>query len=167
MRGRLICPLIAEIARLDTSGTANAGGYDADFRSTKTTYPGGVRTSSRVELAPVQVFCQVELATWERQQQQAAGNQPDSGLTLVFHYRELERRGLVDPATSEALFRVNDRLVRLLDRRTGNANELVRVAAGGLYATQVSPAGAGLGGRRNLLLVTFDDRAQGLTSAPA
>lgn len=166
-RGRLIKPLWAEIARLDTAATAQAGGYDPDFRTTKVSYPGGVRTSSRVELPPVQVLAQVEMATWEQQQQQAAGNQPDSRLTLAIHYRELEKRGLIDPTTREALFRVNDRLVRLLTRWSKRVVQTVRVPAGGLYATQVAPGGLGLGGDRNLLIVTFDERAQGLTSAPA
>ncbi len=167
MRGRLICPLVAEVARLDTDATAASGGLDPDFRTTRVTYPGGVRTSSRKEHDVIRVPAQVELGSWEQQQQQAAGNQPDSRVTLVFHYRDLERLGLVDPVTRKALIRVNDRLVQLLERRTGLPTDAVPIAAGGLYATQVAPGGAGLGGKRNLLVVTFDDRPQGLTSAPA
>lgn len=164
MRGRLICPMLAEIARLDTQATEQAGGYDPDFRTVRTSYPGGVRTSARRELPPVQVPCQVEDGSWESQRQTAAGNAPDSRLVLVFHYEDLEQLGLVDPTTLDALLRVNDRLVRLLDRDTGALALRVRDEAGGLFITEAKPGGLGLGGRRNLLIATFEERPQGLTA---
>ncbi len=166
MRGRLICPLIAEIARIDTTATAEAGGYDPVFRTPRLSYPGGVRTKATLYMDPVRVPAQVGTDAWEDQRQQPAGNAPGSRLMLVMHYRDLERLGLVDATTREALFRVDDRLLQLYERRSGRPTDHVRPEAGGLYAVQVSPAGQGLGGCRNLLVVTFQERAQGLTTAP-
>lgn len=160
MRGQLICPLQIELARLDTNTTAAGGaGYDKDFRTLVPSGPG------RKELPVIRLFAQVEMSKWEGQNQLQAGNQPDSKLTLVFHYRELERKGLVDTA-GKAMIRVNDRLVAVYSRNGVIQEEFVRPEAGGLYATEVQPAGLGLAGRRNLLVVTFDERPQGLTANP-
>jgi hypothetical protein len=75
---------------------------------------------------------------------------------LVFHFRDLERMGLVDAATGEALLRINDRLVAI-HRMDGVLVQSVRTPPG-LYATEVQPQSFGLGLSRNLLLVTFDER---------
>lgn len=164
-RGRLIHPLTCEIARLNTDATRTASGYDDDFRTVKATFDAnGVRTSARVEYTPIKLPCQIEMGRWEAQQQARAGNQPDSRLTLVLHFRDLEDASLVDPATGDALIRVNDRLVALYDRDGTLLEQAVSTAKGGLYATEVQPAGMGIGGRRNLLVVTFDERPQGLTT---
>lgn len=162
MRGRLICKFLAELARLNTQGTANASGYDPDFRTTKVTYPGGVRTSSRVELPSVKLPCQVEDNLWGTQRQTAAGNAPDTKLVLVFHFRDLERLSLVDPATGDALIRVNDRLVGIYDYNTQALIQIVRPDTQ-VFATEVKPV-FGLGMKRNLLIVTFDERSKGLTT---
>lgn len=166
MRGRLLFPMTVELARLDTNATSLAGGYDADFKTVKTTYPAGVKTSARVELPIVTLKAQVEMGKWQGQQSLQAGNAPDTRLTLVFHFRELEAKGLVDPTTGDALIRVNDRLVNVYSRSGSILEQKVRTAAGSLYATEVQPAGIGLGGRRNLLVVTFDERTQGLSTNP-
>lgn len=166
MRGRLICPLVAEIARLNTAATAPAGGYDDEFRTVKVAYQGGQRVSAQEYLDPVRVPAQVELGSWEDRRQQPAGNAPGSRLVLVMHYRDLERLGLMDPATRESLFRVGDQLLQIYELRSGRPTDHVRPKAGGLFAVHVSPAGAGLGGSRNLLAVSFEDRPKGLTTAP-
>jgi hypothetical protein len=162
-RGRLICPFLATIYRLDTRAIETADGYDPDFRTTKHAYPGnvGARTSSRREFPPVDLRCQVEVGRWEGQRQMASGNAPESQLTLVFHFAELEDRGLVDAATGEALIRVNDRLSAL--KRLDGAL-VQKIPAPGLFATEPQIGGLGIAGRRNLLIVSFDVRPQGLTS---
>lgn len=159
-RGRLINPLQVDIARLDTNAVAIANDYDADFRTYK---PGG---AGRKELPVVRLSAQIEMARWEAQQQLQGGNQPDSRLALVFHFRELEAKGLVDTSTGDALIRVNDRLVAIYARDGVTKEATVKLGSGGLYATEVQPAGLGLGGRRNLLLVVFDERPQGLSANP-
>jgi hypothetical protein len=81
----------------------------------------------------------------------------------VFHFRELERRGLVSASTGAALINVNDRLVALYDVR-GRLVQAVRTPPG-LYATRVEPQAFGLGNARNLLFVTFEDRELSTRSA--
>jgi hypothetical protein len=161
-RGRLLFPLIAELARLDTNTIATNGAYDPQFK----TYKPDATTPGRKELPSIFIRAQVEMGRWEGQQQMQSGNVPDSRLTLVFHFRDLERAGLTDPNTGDALIRVNDRLVTLKSRNGLILEQTVRVPSGGLYATEVQPAGLGLGGRRNLLVATFDKRPQGLTANP-
>ncbi len=164
-RGRLLFPFLADLRRLDTNATRAASGYDDDFKTTRRTYPNGpagAAVSTRVELPVVQLRCQVEMGRWEAQRQTASGNAPDTDLTLVFHFEELEAKGLVDAATGDALIRVNDRLVALRRVRDG---AIVRAGSRpDVFATEVQPAGIGLGGERNLLVVVFGDRPQGLTA---
>lgn len=171
MRGRLIHPFLAEIARLDTAATAAepdgagplASGYDLDFKETRVFEASGARRDARKEMPPIRVPCQVEVGAFEALRQLASGNSPDSRVTLVFHFRDLERMGLVDAATGAALVRVNDRLVAIHDL-DGRLVQAVRTPPG-LYAVEVQPQSFGLGRRRNLLLVTFEERELGLRGA--
>lgn len=171
MRGRLINPFLAEIAQLDTVATAadpdGAGpgvtGYDPDFKETVILGAPGARIDARKEKPPIRVPCQVEVGTFEALQQLAAGNSPNSRIVLVFHFRDLERIGLVDVATGEALLRINDRLVAI-HRMDGVLVQAVRTPPG-LYATEVQPQSFGLGLSRNLLLVPFDEREVAIRGA--
>jgi len=158
-RGRLIHPLVAEIEQLDTAATAAASGFDPVWKTPTTTYPGGARTKGQVYKAPIRLRCQVEQIQETAQQRTSAGNVPDSRLILVFHYADLLAGGMVGP-DRRALLRVNDRLIALYTR----VGELEKAYDPKLYATEVLDAGHGLGGRRNLLLVTFDDRPEGVTT---
>jgi hypothetical protein len=148
-------PLTVDVARLDTESEA----FDPIF---KTRTPG----VARVELPPIRLHAQIEMGRWQAMNQTQAGNIPDSRLTLVFHFDELEAKGLVDPDTGNALLRVNDRLVALYDRTGAIIEQSVGLRSGGLFATEVQPAGLGLGGRRNLLVTVWDDRPQGLAVNP-
>jgi len=171
MRGRLINPFLAELARLDTVATAAdpdgpgplTSGYDPDFKETVVipTPVGG--QDARREQPPIRLRCQVEVGTIEALQQLASGASPNSKVTLVFHFSDLEQIGLVDPDTGDALLRVNDRLVAIRDL-AGNLVQAVRTPPG-LYATEVQPQSFGLGLCRNLLLVTFDEREVGVRGA--
>jgi hypothetical protein len=155
---RLQHPLLADVERVDLGASRAAGAFDDAFRTHR---PGTEPTY----LAAVTVLAQVEMGVWEGRNQREAGDVPDSRVTLVFHYDDLRRRGLVDPETGEAVFKKGDRLVRLRERWTGRVAQTVRVEAGGLYATKVEPGGIGLDGLRNLLVVSFDERQHGLTGA--
>jgi hypothetical protein len=83
MRGRLINPFLAELARLDTAATAadpdGAGpltsGYDPDFKETVVLPAAG---SARREQPPIRLQCQVEIGTFEALQQLASGASPNS-----------------------------------------------------------------------------------------
>jgi hypothetical protein len=91
-----------------------------------------------------------------------SGNTPRSSVDLVFHFRDLERMGLVDAATGEALIRTSDRLGALYDA-AGQLVWAVRTPPG-LYVTEARHAGFGLSRRRprrNLLVVSFSDRPAG------
>ena len=161
MRGRLIFAFLAELHRLDTLATATTPpGYDDDFKEPALLDTGNaIGERVRREHPPVRLPCQVESEAFEALQSFAAGNSPRSHARLVFHFSHLERAGLVDVATGDALLRVGDRLGAIFDS-TGGLVQAIRTPPG-LYVTEARPTGFGLFmplPRRNLLLVSFDDR---------
>jgi hypothetical protein len=172
VRGRLHQAFLAELAQLDPVATAAdpdgpgslSSGYDPDFQETvllpSTRGPG---QDTRRERPPIQVPCQVEVQAFGELAEFVTGNSPRSRLVLVFHFADLERLGLVEPATGDARLRVGDRLVAIRDRRSGDLVQAVRTPPG-LYLIEPQPQ-FGLGGRRNLLLATFGDRALGTQGA--
>lgn len=166
MRGRLINPFLAEIAQLDTVATEAdpdgegplVSGYDDDFKETAIVGTAlQPRADTRKEKPLLRVPCQVEVSTLETLEQLSAGASPSSRVTLVFHFEHLEQAGLVHEATGTALIRVNDRLVAIYSC-DGELVHSVRTPPG-LYAIEVQPQSFGLGLSRNLLLVTFQERA--------
>ncbi len=170
MRGRLIFVFTAEIAQLDTAGTAAdpdmtgplTSGYDPDFREPVRVPDSSARGShsARKEIT-VRVPCQVDTKKGDLLQQLAAGAAPARSLTMLFHFADLERLGLVDVATGEAKIRINDRLVAVYDR-AGAVLVQAWPDPAGMYATSSEPISFGLsGGRRNLLRVVFAPREQG------
>ena len=170
MRGRLIFPFLAELHKLDTRTSAEAdpdgagplqGGYDSDFKEPVAVDGDGDGIGERIrrEHPPVLVPCQVEPDVFERLRMLPSGNAPRSSIDLVFHFKDLERLGLVDPETGDALVRPGDRLAAIRDA----ADELVQAVRTppGLYVTEARLAGFGLGRSkpsRNLLIVSFTDR---------
>jgi hypothetical protein len=168
VRGRLLQAFAAELAQLDTAATAAdpdgpgplTSGYDADFQETVLVPSEGPRgRDARREKPVTRVPCQIEVQSFGELAELTAGNSPRSHLVLVFHFADLERLGLVDPTTGDALLRVGDRLVAIRDLRTDALVQAVRTPPG-LYLTEPQPQ-FGLGGRRNLLLATFGERALG------
>ncbi|MCP4678735.1 MAG: hypothetical protein GY854_25140 [Deltaproteobacteria bacterium] len=170
MRGRLIFSFLAELHRLDTLTTATEdpdgtgpldGGYDPDFKESVLVDldDDGIGERVRREHPPVRVPCQVEPETFDQLRMFASGNAPRSSIDLVFHFKNLERMALVDPATGDALIRPGDRLAAIYDK-TEALVQAVRTPPG-LYVTEARPIGFGLNRarpRRNLLLVSFNDR---------
>ena len=170
MRGRLIFPFLAEMRRLDTAAMASidpdgAGpltrGFDPDFKEPVLVDRDGdgIAERERTELPAIRVPCQVEPKVFEDLRMLASGDSPRSDISLVFHFKDLERLGLVDATTGDALIRPNDRLAGLYDLG-GLLVQTIRTPPG-LYVTQAQPRGFGLGRsrpRRNLLLVTFEAR---------
>ena len=119
----------------------------------------GIGERVRQEQPPVRVPCQVDTKAFEELRMFASGNAPRSRIDLVLHFKDLERLGLVDPATGDALVRPGDRLGAIYDK-AGALVQAVRTPPG-LYVTEARPIGFGLNlarPRRNLLLVTFEDR---------
>lgn len=167
MRGRLIFPFIAELHRLDTM--AMAPDYDEDFKEPilLDSNDDGVAEPFRREHPPVRVPCQVESQAFEALRMATTGNTPRSSFDLVFHFRDLERLGLVDAASGDALIRPSDRLGALY-AKDGKLVQAVRTPPG-LYVIEAKPIGFGLHRRRpsrNLLLVSFQDRATARSGTP-
>ena len=178
MRGRLIFAFLAELHRLDTHATATAdpdgtgpleGGYDPDFKEPVLVDQDddGIGERIRQEHPAVRVPCQVDTKAFEELRMQASGNTPKSRIDLVFHFKDLERLGLVDAASGDALLRPGDRLGAIHDK-AGELVQQVRTPPG-LFVTEARPIGFGMNmarPRRNLLLVTFEDRQQGARRTP-
>jgi hypothetical protein len=178
MRGRLIFKFLAEMCRLDTHAMATVdpdgpapleGGYDPDFKEPVVVDQDddGIGERVRQEYPSVRVPCQVDTKAFDELRMMASGNAPRSRLDLVFHFKDLERMGLVDAASGDALIRPGDRLAAIRDL-CGDLVQEVRTPPG-LYVTEARPIGFGLNmarPRRNLLLVTFEDRQQGAGRNP-
>lgn len=170
MRGRLIFAFLAELHLFDTASMATVdpddagpltGGYDPDFKEPVLVDADGDGTAEpfRRERPPLRVPCQVEPEALEVLRMTMSGNTPRSSLDLVFHFRDLERLGLVDAASGDAIVRPGDRLGALLSL-DGALVQTVRTPPG-LYVSEARPLGFGLHRRRprrNLLLVSFQDR---------
>jgi len=172
MRGRLIQRFLADLRQLDTEATAAAdvdgsgpqtGGYDPDLREPiyvdeTGTGTGGV--SSRREKASVMVPCQLDTGGDERLRQVGGGMAPESVLSLVFHFRDLERLGLV-AANGKALVDAGDRLAGIYDLSGTLVQDVPNPP--GLFVVRSKTSGWGLNMRRpqrNLLLVEFGERVQ-------
>lgn len=169
-RGRLIFPFLCELSRLDSSATSQdpdgagdlTSGYDSLWREPAIVPQGDTGKSARQEFASIRVPAQIEDDTWMRLRQMLNGVVPETRTTLVMHFSDLEDAGLVD-AAGMALVRVGDRLEAIYDM---DENLVQRVPTPpGLYVTEATPAGFGLGTHRNLLLVTVKPRDQGKFTA--
>lgn len=158
MRGRLIRPFLVEIEQLDTAQTQAASGYDPVMRTVRTEYgPDGQRIKGARYKDPLRLLAQVEDRTHRAQQQAQSGNLPRSTYVLVAHFAELEQRELLTDK-GEPTLRVNDRLIAIYDV----AERLVQVFEPRLYMTEARTSGFGIGSARNLFVMTFSDRPQGV-----
>lgn len=158
MRGRLINAFLAGLRQLDTEATEDAGSYDQEFREAKRLDNGSWEgAQGRQEKPEVRVRCQVEDGEFERLDPMTGGFEHQNKLGLVFHFRDLERAGLVDAATGNATLRVTARLTAIYDLR-GNIQQAMPGA--GLHCVEARPVSYGLGQRLNLLLLVFEDRDQ-------
>jgi hypothetical protein len=133
-RGALIFPITAEIGRLDLTATAadpdGAGpmvsGYDADYREPVVTPSGdGLGVINRRELM-VKVPAQVDgLNTdgddLQRLQMLSSGDTKMNVMTLVFHFVDLERLGLVDLTSGRALLKEGTASTPFTGRRASSS----------------------------------------------
>lgn len=157
-RGRLLFPLLAELQQLDTDATRAAGGYDPAWRTVTVTYaPDGTRTTNERYKTAIRLPCQIEPSRDNAQNSTPAGNIPASSIVLIFHFADLERASLIDP-NGDPLLRVNDKFIALYTMNGG----FVRRMNPELYATEILSGGLGLGGTRNLAVVTFKNTPQGI-----
>lgn len=183
-RGRLIWPIIAEFGVLDTAATAEdepdndassgmSPGYDPIFREPRIVPPTNEDTGAgapRGVLARkekiVRCRAQWEVANFDFQQQWASGPSPSHRIGLVLHYRDLERRGLLD-ADGKATIKVNDRLLAVYHKRTGRLIQRIKYPphGPGLYVTEAEPSMGLSGLDRNLLTLTLEDRERSVRRA--
>jgi len=168
MKVRLVRPLVAEIAQLDTVATeaidppgAAASGYDPDFKEPVLASPSpeGAGVSQRQEKPTVRVPAQVEFGPFEQLRQAFSGNLPDSRVVLVMDFDDLDRLGLIDAGGNETLLRPNDRVVQILNAR----DEVIEAFPDppGMFITELRP-GHGLDADRNIVLAFANEREQGL-----
>lgn len=161
MRGRILQPYIVEIAQLDAQlSDQTYPGTDPVFREPRVGIDPNTneRVLGRKERI-VRLPAQVETGNYGQLVVLANGIAPKSALKLIFHYREFEERGMVDDQRRNTPIRVTDRLVSISNRET--AQVLIAFPfPPGVFCTEASPEGL-MGGRVNLLVCTFGDRAQG------
>lgn len=169
-RGSLIFPFLVDIAQLDTAATAAdpdaagpaTSGYDPFFREPIVVLPSDDSSAAGVPVRVenvVQLYAQIEPAENDKLMMMITGRSPSSKLSLVFHYADLERVGMVETATGRPKLRTpGDRLAAIRHPDTGELIEEIP-ASPGLFATEVQSIGFGMGPYRNLLLVTFEERA--------
>jgi hypothetical protein len=162
---------VAELAQLDTvqmtrdpdGAGPQTSGYDLDFKE-----PVIIQASTEDltgqplrEERCVRVRCQIEDKVMEGIRQVLGGTSPDSAITMVFHFKDLEDAGMVDD-DGKATIRVNDRLAKILDCDENVIEEIIDPP--GLFVLSATSAGFGLGRHRNLLVVDFGERELGVQS---
>ena len=176
--GRLLFPQWTAILRLDAAATASpiTGGQHPIFREPIPSFGptpgtgGAARKDTRRYMPPLFLQAQVERYTYRQMRQGQGGDVPDSKLSLVLLAADLKRLGLIDPATGEPLLKKDDRCLGTW-ASCSTAKQAVAalmkpaqtaIDPPGLFCTEIKPAGEGLGGGRNLYIMTFDDREHGV-----
>lgn len=169
LEGRLLFPLRAQIARLDTVGTFDAGGFDPHMKQPHVSYinPGTAiqqRQVSTQYMDPILVHAQIERGRWMPLAMGSGGDVPDGQLILIVHAREMSKLGLIDPANGECRLKKNDKLLGLFEKRktpplipTQTIDDVP-----GMFVEEVEARGEGLAGKRNLFKLTFVGRRQGI-----
>lgn len=162
MRVRLINPFIVVIARIAYKAGSAAGNFDPDFQDVRTKTVDGQRVVERPEKRLVRVRAQIEDDTFKALHMYDAGNSPEGKVGIVCSYYELRRDGHIRD-NGLADFDVNDRMVEI---RRVEDDALVHTIKDppGLYCIEARPISYGIGGRLNLLLLRWNDRAQSATA---
>lgn len=159
-RGRLIFPQLVVIERLNTVKT-RAAGYDDVFREPKNfTNTDGDRENTRTDDL-IRLPCQIEDYTFRALRQLHAGDNPNSRYHFVFHFRDLEKQGLIDE-NGNPLITKNDRIVEVREKCR---DKLIRKFEDDkqLYFTEPRE-GFGIGPNRNLLVMIAEERETGVSA---
>ncbi len=98
------------------------------------------------------------MGTADKLQQFFQGADLTSRLAVVTHFGWLEENGFVDD-NGDASFRIGDRLVAVWSK---DEAKVVYTPREPLYIVESQPAGLGLGGQRNLLVLFFESRDTGV-----
>lgn len=166
MRGRLIQPFKVTLARFNSAATAadpdGAGplesGFDEVFRETVLVEDASNEQFgvSSMKYDEVVIDAQIEPKEFELLNHRTSGMANDSKFTIVAHFSQLERLGLVDDK-GNARFNKGDKLLKIAATR-GNLETTIDDPPG-LYLVECYPT-YGIGQRRNLLVMRFWDRKQ-------
>lgn len=161
-RGRLIWPVQARIARLDTAATeVNAiggqpSGYNRIFREPVTDATGA---DSRVYMPETLVNCQARSKKFGEVMMLPAGRELDFDFRTVLHYQELEDAGLIG-ADGSVVFQPSDKLLSIY--RTDGVTLLHDFTDTPLFLVHVADRSFGLSGlTRNLARLYWSNRRQG------
>jgi hypothetical protein len=133
-------------------------GFDDDFQEIVVVEALGVRHDDRLEQTSIFIPSQVETPVFDILRQLATGSQLDTKLNLIWAVKDLEAMGLIVPGTGEPVVRPSDRLVSIRDKNMKMV-QIVRTPPG-LYVSEVRPLW-GIAQRRDLFVVSFEDRKQG------
>jgi hypothetical protein len=156
-RGRLIHPFMVEMYRLDLETMGTDDDLDEDYREPKmASTEDGRGEPGRQEMLPIRIPGQIEPDSFNRQTMRELGDQKAGVFGLTFHFKDLERMNLVDAETGIALIRPGDRMAAIYTKK----GKLVQTFPDppGMYVTEATPTGIGMGGERNLLLVRLQSR---------
>lgn len=164
-RGRLIKPVKAVLYPLDTAATeANDGGFSSGFDPIfQEPVKNEDGTTSRVEMAPVTLRCQVrgQIGDYDRANFSGSGHHSEFDLVLIFYRQDLEAAGLIGDAGENRL-RVNCRLDSLL-RLNGDILRIYNEPT--LFCTEDQDRGIGFASNINLIQLRFAERATGTKEA--
>lgn len=149
----LLQKTIAVIHRLSIEETRNTNpigepveGYDPTFREpiVYTDTSTQQRVTSRREMSPIYVPCQVEALTEERLREMGVGNDPVSDFVLVFHRKTLAEMHLLDQ-DQEVMIKKGDRLSHFEQFGAPRGVVTKRFADPGLFIHEIRGASWGFG----------------------
>lgn len=161
MRGRLINAYRVQVAQLDAQlSEQTLPGTNRVYREPNVGVDPNThqRVTGRKERT-IWLPAQIETGNYGQLVVLANGIAPKSALKIIFHYEDLEELGMVDDQRRNTPVRVTDRLVSI---HSAEDDELLLAFPypPGVFCTEASPEGL-MGGRLNLLVTTWGDRAQG------
>ena len=96
-------------------GAEKSQGYNPITGEPNIYRTSGVRTVPRIEMAPINIPCQIEDARFEEIQMVFGGNSPVTNLIFVFHRKTLATLGLLD-ADRNCLLKPGDRIGSVKNR---------------------------------------------------
>jgi len=156
-RGRLVHPFLVEMFQLDLEGMDEESGLDPDYHEpTLSSTPDGRGELKRRELPPIRIPAQIEPDSFNRQTMRELGDVKAGVFGVCFHFADLEQMGLVDLETGIAKIHPSDRMGAIYEMDGKLVQQFP--APPGMYVTEATPTGFGLGGKRNLLLVRLQSR---------
>lgn len=157
-RGRLIFPFLVEMFQLDLQDMGEGASLDPDYEEPiLVPTEDGKGEPDRREMPAIRIPGQIEPDSFNRQTMRELGDTKAGVFAVTFHFQDLEQRRLVDMETGIAMIRPGDRMGAVYDMGGTLVQQFPDPP--GMYVTEATPTGFGLGGKRNLLLVRLQSRS--------